>query len=93
MNPFYTTTSDFTPMTSALAVTTSDASDLAPPSGPARPTRAVLIGGAGTVKVTMADGSTPTITIPATACGVLIYLAVNRIWATGTTATNIVAFY
>jgi len=93
MNPYYTTSSDFTPMISALAVTPADGADLVPPSGPARPTRAVLIGGAGTLALTMADGSAVTLTLPATACGVLIYLAVTRIKATGTTATNIAAFY
>lgn len=93
MNPFYTTTSDFTPMTSALAVTPNDDAALAPANGPARPTRAILVGGAGTIAVTMADGSNVTITIPATACGVLLYLAVTRIKSTGTTATNVAAFY
>lgn len=93
MNPFYTTSSDFTPMTSGLAVTPADGADLAPTNGPARSTRAVLVGGAGTLKVDMADGTTVTITIPATACGVLLYLAVKRIYATGTSATAIVAFY
>lgn len=93
MNPLYTTTGDFTPMVSGLAVTTNDSTNLVPPSGPARPTRAILVGGAGTIKVTMADGSPVTLTIPATACGVLLYLSVTRIWATGTTATSVVAFY
>ncbi len=93
MNPFYTTTSDFTPMTSALAVTPNDGVDLVPAQGPGRPTRAMLVGGAGTLALVMADGSTATLTIPATACGVLLYLAVTRIKATGTTATNVVAFY
>jgi hypothetical protein len=93
MNPFYVTTNDASPMQSALAVTPNDAANLVPPTGPARPTRAIMVGGAGNVALVMADGSTATLTIPATACGFLLSLSVNRIMATGTTATGIVAFY
>jgi hypothetical protein len=93
MNPFYVTTNDASPMQSALAVTPNDAADLVPPTGPARPTRAILVGGAGNVVLVMADGTTATLTVPATACGFLLSLAAKRIYATGTTATSIVAFY
>jgi hypothetical protein len=93
MNPFYITTNDDSPMQSALAVAPNDAVDLVPPTGPARPTRAIQVGGAGNVAIGMADGSTATLIIPATACGFLLSLAVNRVYATGTTATSIVAFY
>jgi hypothetical protein len=93
MNPFYITTNDDSPMQSALAVTPNDAADLVPPTGPARPTRAITAGGAGNVVLAMADGTIATLTIPATACGFLLSLAVNRVYATGTTATSIVAFY
>jgi hypothetical protein len=78
---------------SALAVTPSDSADLAPPDGNARPTRGLLVGGAGNVVVIMADGTSVTLTIPATACGLILPLAVMRIKATSTTATSIVAFY
>ena len=76
-------------------VTPSDATPVTPPQGDQnRSTRAIMIGGAGTVAVLMADGSGPlTLTIPATACGLMLPIAVRYIKATGTTATNIVAFY
>lgn len=93
MNPFYTTTNDASPMQSGLAVTPNDGADLVPTNGPARPTRGILVGSAGTVKVDMADGTTVTITVPATGCGFIIAVAVKRIYATGTTAGSIVAFY
>lgn len=93
MNPFYTTTSDATPMESAVVVTKSDSTDIVPPSGPARPTRGLLIGGAGNVTVNFADGSSVLITIPATACGVVLPLAITRVLSTGTTATLMVAFF
>lgn len=93
MNPFLTTTNDSTAMTSVLAVTPNDSVDLVPPVGPARPTRSIMVSGAGAVAVVMADGSTATITIPTNAIGFLIALSVNRIKATGTTATLITAYY
>lgn len=82
------------PVESALAVTPADGANLAPPNGDAnKATRALLIGGAGNLKVDMADGTTVTMAIPATATGVLLPIAVKRVYATGTTATGIVAFY
>lgn len=53
-------------------------------------TRALNAGGSGTVHVTMQDGSDVTIFI---AAGGLLPLRVTRIWATGTTATDIVGLY
>jgi len=91
MNPFFVTTNDAGPMQQALAVTPGAAA-LVPPSGPARPTRGVLVGGTGTLVCTFADGSVATITVPATACGFVLPIAVNVI-AAGSTATAIVAFY
>lgn len=91
MNPFFVTTNDAGPMQQALAVTPGAAA-LVPPSGPARPTRGVLAGGTGTLVCTFADGSVATVTVPATACGFVLPLAVNVIGAPST-ATNIVAFY
>ncbi|MFA6051554.1 MAG: hypothetical protein WC762_03090 [Methylobacter sp.] len=70
---------------SAANVTPSDSVDLA-----GGVTSALFIGGAGTLKVTMADGTTPTFTFPA---GFAIELCVTRIWLTGTTATLVVALY
>lgn len=93
MNPFLTTTGDSTPLQSAVAVTKSDTVDITPPSGPARPTRGVLVGGAGNLTVIMADGSTVMLTIAATACGFILPVAITRVMSTGTTATLVVAFY
>ena len=93
MDPFLRSANPL-PVESGLAVTPSDAANLAPPSGDAnKATRALLIGGAGTVKVDMADGTTVTLTFPATACGVIQPIAVKKVYATGTTSTGIVAFY
>lgn len=69
-------------------VTPSDSTDL-----PGGICRAIYPGGSGTIKVTTAAGTTLTITIPAGANGFYISLAVSRIWATGTTCTNMLAFY
>lgn len=93
MDYLYSTTNNATPMISALAVTPNDGADLVPANNVARPTRGVLVGGAGTLAVVMADGNPISLTIPATACGVILPISVNRIKATGTSATNIVAFY
>lgn len=78
----------------AAAVTPSDATQLTPPNGDSkRATRGILVGGAGTLVVLMADSSGPvTLTIPATACGTILPLAVTFVRA-ATTATNIVAFW
>ncbi len=93
MDPFLRSSNPL-PVESALAVTPSDTANLAPPSGDAnKATRALLIGGAGGVKVDMADGTTVTLTFPATACGLMVPIGVKKVYATGTTATAIVAFY
>ncbi len=93
MDPFLRSSQQL-PVESALAVTPSDTANLVPPSGDAnKATRALLVGGAGTAQVDMADGTTVTLTFPATACGVLLPIAVKKVHATGTTATAIVAFY
>lgn len=93
MNYQYTTTGDATALQGALNVTPNDGADLVPPSGNSRPTRGVLVGGTGTLSCVYADGSTASVTVPATACGFVLPISVNRIRATGTTATNIVAFF
>ena len=82
------------PVESAVAVTPSDGTAIAPPNGDAnKATRGLLVGGAGNLTVIMADGSTVLLTIPATACGIVIPIAVRFVKSTGTTATLIVAFY
>lgn len=90
----YSTSNDFSPMLDAIAVTPNDGADITLPGGGATaPTRGLLIGGAGTLSVVMASGNTVQLTIPATACGIILYIAVTRVRATGTTATGIVALY
>lgn len=73
------------PAWDAVAVTPSDANDLARVA-----TRALWIGGAGSVSVNM-SGAGEAIVF----AGVqgLIPIRVDRVLATGTTATNIVALY
>lgn len=93
MNPFLTVTNDATAYIGATAVTPADGADLTPSAGPARPTRGLIVGGAGTLKVTMADGSVVTITVPAAVIGFAQNFAVVRVWATGTTATLITALW
>lgn len=54
-------------------------------------TRKLFIGGAGTLKVTMASGKTLTFT--GVLAGSYLDLAVTKVFKTGTTATNIVALF
>ena len=75
------------PSNSAAAVTPSDAADL--PGGAAK---ALWIGGAGNLSL-IAENDTVAVALNAVAAGQLIPLRVKRVRATGTTATNIVAFY
>ena len=70
----------------ALAVTPSDGSDL---SG--EPFYAVYVGTGGNLKVDMADGGSA-VTLSNVASGQLLPIMVERIYATGTTASNIIAF-
>jgi hypothetical protein len=70
----------------ALAVTPSDGSDLT-----GEPFFALFIGVGGDVKVDMASG-TGTVVLKNCASGQLLPLMVERVYATGTTATNIIAF-
>lgn len=71
----------------AIAVSPSDASDL--PGGPTNV--GLWVGGAGDVHVTMHSGAE--VTFAAVPAGTLLRIAAKRVWATGTTATNIVALY
>jgi len=68
----------------ARAITTSDTTNI-----PA--TRGLYVGSAGNVVVDMAYGTT--ITFVGVQGGTTLSLQVTRIYATGTTATNIVALY
>ena len=69
----------------AAAITTSDSATI--PT-----TRGIYIGGSGDIKVDMADSGTG-ITFVGISAGVLLPLQVTRVYATGTTATNLVAVY
>lgn len=63
-------------------VTPSDTTDLEEVS------RALNVGTSGTVRLTTVQGTTATIQI---AAGIAFPIRAERIWSTGTTATNIVA--
>lgn len=54
-------------------------------------TRAVFVGGAGTLKVIMASGKTVTFT--GVLAGAYLPLAVTKVFKTGTSATNIMALF
>jgi hypothetical protein len=73
------------PVYGAVAVATSDVADL-----PLAPTRSIYVGVSGDVKVDLVSGDT--VTFKAAPVGVLP-LRVKRVYATGTTATNILALY
>lgn len=67
-----------------VVVTKSDATILPP-------TRAIYVGGAGDVAVTMADGTTGTFS--AVVAGSVLPIQVTQVLSTGTTATLILALY
>lgn len=66
--------------TSAVAITTSDTV--------ANKFSAIYVGGAGNVKMTTREGNVTTFN--AVPVGTRIEVATNLVWATGTTATNLV---
>lgn len=70
------------PPSTLTAVTPDDATDLTVAS------RALNVAQSGAVRVTTVGGSTVTISI---AAGVAFPIRVQRVWATGTTASGIVA--
>ncbi len=72
------------PASHAAAVTKSDSTVLTT-------TRALFVGGAGDVAVTMAAGGNVTFT--AVTAGTTIPIAVTKVLSTGTSATNIVALW
>lgn len=71
----------------AVAITPSNTVNLA-----TIPTRGIYVGVSGDVKVDMAETGTAVI-FKNLAAGVIHPIAVNRIYASDTTATNIVAVY
>lgn len=72
------------PGQSAVAITPSDAAGIAL-------TRGVYIGGAGNLRVDMADGTT--VTFSGLAAGIVHPLAVKKVYATSTTATGVIGVY
>jgi hypothetical protein len=73
------------PGSNAAAVTPNDSTDLT------YTTRALFVGGAGNIAVTMAGGQSVTFTgVPA---GALLPIRVTRVLSTGTTATTITAIW
>lgn len=69
----------------AAAITPSDAAALSPPSG------RLFVGGAGNLKVDTIGGETVTFT--GVVAGSLIPVRAIKVYATGTTATNIAALW
>ena len=78
----------YDPARAAAAVTTSDSADL-----PGGVCKALYVGVTGDVAVTLADNDDGTsVTFKAHPVGYMLVQA-KRVWATNTTATNIVALY
>ena len=73
------------PADNAVAVTPSDSTNLT------NTARALYIGGAGNVKVDTAGGDT--VTFNSVASGSVLPVRVKRVYATGTSATNIISVY
>lgn len=73
------------PATRGFAISPGDNADIA------YVTRAVWVGGAGNLKVTMFGGDT--IILVGVAAGTLIPIRVSRVHSTSTTATSIVGLY
>jgi hypothetical protein len=69
----------------ATALTLHDTNELAPYA------RALYIGGAGNLKVTTADGSV--VTFNGLTAGSVLPVRTKIAWATGSTATNVVALW
>lgn len=73
------------PGSNAAAVTPNDSTDLT------YTTRALFVGGAGNIAVTMAGGQSVTFT--GVTAGALLPIRVTRVLSTGTTATTITALW
>ena len=73
------------PVENSLAVTPNDGTDLS------TTTRALWVGVAGDINIDTKGGGT--VTLKNVAAGSLLPFRVSRVWATGTTATDIVALW
>ena len=71
------------PATQVYAITPNDGADLTVAA------RGIWVGGAGNIKVTTIDGQTETLN--GALAGSVIPVCVKRVWATGTTATLMLA--
>ena len=71
------------PALSGVEVTPNDSANL-------QPTRALYVGGTGTLRVTMRNG---VVNFTAVQAGMIYPIEVSRVYATGTTATGIVALF
>lgn len=74
----------------AVSVTPNDTNLLTFPSGENR-TKAVYVGVTGDLAVTMADGND--VLLKGVVAGVVHFLSVRKVKATGTTATDIVVLF
>ena len=78
---------DTGPATKAESITPDDDTDIAIP-------RAIWVGGAGDLTVTMGEDKTSTpVTFASVPAGIMLPIRVKRVLATGTTASAIVALY
>lgn len=73
------------PAENARAITPNDSNDLS------NATRSLYIGGAGNVKVDMVSGDT--ITFTGVVGGTIIPIRIEKVYATGTTATGLVGLF
>ena len=84
MSSPYSTNDSTAPFLNAAAVTPND-------SGTVIETDSLFVGGAGAVAVRLDSGAT--VTFAGVPAGTTLNVRVNRVLATGTTATNILALY
>ena len=68
-----------------FTVTPHDVNDLS------QPCMALWVGGDGNIKLNTVDGST--ITLKGVTAGTILHIQATKVYATGTTATDIVALY
>lgn len=80
-----TTLSTLAPATGAFAITPHDTNGLQ------AYTRSIYVGGGGDVKVEMSDGTV--VTFYDVIAGSILPVTARIVWATGTTATNLVGLY
>jgi hypothetical protein len=80
------------PIARAIPVVTSNDVDIAHPGG-REATRALYIGGAGTVIVKLLEYPSDSITLTGLNAGSILPVRATRVLLTGTTATSIVALY